>query len=189
VDEKELIDRCVARDEAAWSELLRRYQPVLRSLARQALHSIRRSARDHDVEDVVSGVLEALVGNDFRVLRSFRWQCSFETWLRVMVRTVCVRGVRRKEVDLEDLPSPEGEDLPVERLLSQETRGIVRRALDELPARERVVLSMFFIDGRTYQEISSQLGLAMGTVATIIARTRIKLRDYLVRKGILGEEA
>jgi len=188
VDEKELIDRCVARDEAAWTELLRRYQPVLRSLARLSLHSIRRSARDSDVGEVVSGVLLALVANDFRVLRSFRWQCSFETWLRVMVRTVSVRGVRRKAVDPEELPTPERDRLPVEQLLSEETRGIVRRALEELPARERVVLSMFFIDGRTYQEISSQLGLAMGTVARIIARTRLKLRDYLARQGILGDE-
>lgn len=188
MDERELIQRCISGDPAAWQEFVRLHLPVIQGLARAALRSMSRPAKDPDVEDVASGVLETLVANAFRVLRSFRWQCSLESWLRVLVRTVCVRSLRRKRVDPRDLPPPENEEMPLDRLLSAELRTSVRNALDALPPREKMVISMFFIDGRSYQEIAGATGLPMGTVATVISRTRGRLRDLLRQRG-LGEES
>ena len=184
MDERELIDRCISGDGEAWRELLETYDPALRHLAGLALRSLNRPADEGGVEEVRSGVLEMLLSDDSRVLRSFRWQCSFETWLRVLVRTVAVRSVRRKRIDPKDVPAPAATPPPLERLLSDERARTVREALDALPDRERRVLTMFFIDGRPYQEIASALNLPMGTIATVLARTREKLKDLLKAKGL-----
>ena len=179
MDERDLIERCIAGREEAWSELLETYDPSIRHLARLALRSLSRPADDAEVEEVRSGVLERLLADGSRVLRSFRWQCSFESWLRVIVRTVCVRAVRRKKLDPRDVPAPAAAEAPLERLLSNERARAVKEALDALPDRERRVLTLFFIDGRSYPEIAAELGLPMGTVATVLARTREKLRARL----------
>ena len=184
MNEQDLIQRCLAGREDAWSELLETYDPAIRHLARLALRSLNRPADDAEVEEIRSGVLEALLADGSRVLRSFRWQCSFETWLRVIVRTVCVRSVRRKRIDPKEIPPPSAIEAPLERLLSEERSRAVKDALDTLPDRERRVLSMFFIDGRTYPEIAAELGLPMGTVATVLARTREKMRGLLKAKGL-----
>jgi RNA polymerase sigma factor (sigma-70 family) len=184
VDERDLIERCISGNEEAWRELLETYDPTLRTLAQVVLRSLNRPADDAEVEETRSGVLEMLLADGSRVLRSFRWQCSFETWLRVLVRTVAVRSVRRKKIDPKDVPPPAAAPAPLERMLSDERARAVRDALDSLPDRERRVLTMFFIDGRPYQEIADALKLPMGTIATVLARTREKMRDLLKSKGL-----
>jgi len=70
--------------------------------------------------------------------------------------------------------------------VSDELQAAVRRALEELPARDRLVLTMFFIDGLSYQQIASQAGMPMGTIATVISRSRVKLKELLKSRGIEG---
>lgn len=178
MDEKDLVARCASGQDSAWQEFVRRYAPILKSFARGALRSMRRPASDSDVDETAARVLEMLVDNRYHVLKSFRWQCSLETWLRILVRTACVRAVRRKNIGAEDLVRPSG-PTPLDEALSDERRSAVREALQRLPDRERQVLSMFFLEGHSYDEIASKLRLPMGTVATVLSRTRQKLREML----------
>jgi RNA polymerase sigma-70 factor, ECF subfamily len=184
VHEKDLIARCISGDGEAWRELLETYDPTIRHLARLVLRSLNRPADDAEVEEIRSGVLETLLAEGSRVLRAFRWQCSFETWLRVIVRTVCVRSVRRRKVDPKEISPPAPAVAPLERALSEERARAVREALETLPERERRVLERFFVDGRSYREIADELGLPMGTIATVLARTRERLKEMLKSKGI-----
>jgi RNA polymerase sigma-70 factor (ECF subfamily) len=186
VDERDLLTSCLTGDQTAWRALLDRYGPTLSQLARIILRSLRRPGAEWEVDEVQAGVLELLVAHDCRVLRAFRWQCSFETWLRVLVRTVAIRLIRRKSVDRADRPRPDPAAQPIEQLLASETQASVRRALDELPARDRLVLTMFFIDGLSYRQIASQAGIPMGTIATVISRSRLRLKELLKRLGVDG---
>ena len=186
MDERNLLTACLTGDQSAWRSLVERYGPTISQLARHILRSLRRAGADWEVEEVQAGVLEMLVAHECRVLRSFRWQCSFETWLRVLVRTVAIRMIPRKTVDPEDHPRPDPAAQPIDRLLGDELQAAVRRALDELPARDRLVLTMFFIDGLSYRQISAHAGIPMGTIATVISRSRVKLKDLLKTHGVEG---
>ena len=57
---------------------------------------------------------------------------------------------------------------------------------DTPAASDRLVLTMFFIDGLSYQQIASQAGIPMGTIATVISRSRLKLKDLLKSHGVDG---
>jgi RNA polymerase sigma-70 factor (ECF subfamily) len=186
VDERNLLAGCLSGDQTAWRSLVDHYGPTIAQLARSVLRSLRRPGAEWEVDEVRAGVLEMLVAHDSRVLRSFRWQCSFETWLRVLVRTVAIRMIRRKTVDPEDRPRPSPAAQPIDRLLTSELQVAVRCALDELPARDRLVLTMFFIDGLSYQQIAAQAGIPMGTIATVISRSRLKLKELLKTHGAEG---
>ena len=185
VNEQDLVRRCISGDAPAWWEFHDAYSPLLLALARNVLRAL--GASPEEAEDVRAGVLEALVASDFRVLRSFRWQCSLETWLRLLVRTSAVRALRRKTVKPEDLPLQKPAEAPLDRLLNEEARGVVREEVNSLPERDRRLLAMFFIDGRSYREISEALGLPMGTVATLLSRTRARLRERLEGRGLGGD--
>jgi RNA polymerase sigma-70 factor (ECF subfamily) len=184
MEERELIARCISGDQEAWRELVRTYDDVLLLLARTYLRSLNAPGDAAMAEEVRAGVLEMLVAHDCRILRAFRWQCSFETWLRVVVRTVCVRSFRRKRLDPKEVPPPARPEEPLDRLLSEERSRAVREALESLPDRERRVISMFLVEGKSYREISDALSLPMGTIATVLARTRQKMRDLLDSKGL-----
>ena len=184
MEERELIARCLAGEDGAWRLFLSTYDATICHLARRCLRSLQMPGDDVQVEEIRSGVLEMLVAQDSRILRTFRWQCSFATWLRVVVRTVCVRSVRRKKIDPRSVPSPAAPAQPLEHLLTEERIRTVRQALDGLPERDREILTMFFGEGRPYREIAETLRIPMGTVATVLARAREKLRGNLEGKGL-----
>jgi len=181
-----LVQRCLTGDPGAWRQLLEGCGPTLRNFARISLRALGARADEADVDDVCSAVFETLVARDYRVLRSFRWQCSFPTWLRLLARTAAVRSVRRKAVDRADVPLQRPAGLPLDLIVDEEARALVREEVERLPSRERAVLRMFFVDGRPYREIAEALRLPMGTVATLLARTRAALRERLERRGLGG---
>jgi RNA polymerase sigma-70 factor (ECF subfamily) len=184
VEDKELIDRCLAGDERAWQQFAGKYQPGVKAYARGVLRSMRQPASDLDAEEIVGRVFEHIVEQKFRVLRAFRWQCTLATWLKILARTACVRIVRRKNLPAEKLARSDSSPSPLDQLLSDEAHAAVRQALEELPDRDRQVLTRFFQEGQPYEQIAAELDLPMGTVATILARTRARLREILTQKGI-----
>lgn len=182
VEDRELVRRCCRGDEEAWQEFYGRFRPLVENMAAAALKR-SRGARDL-VEEITADVFEALVEHDFRALRSFRWQCSLQTWLRVLVRTYMIRRIRRKRPRLEGRGFSEEGDEPPATVMAEERRREVLSALKALPDREREVLARFFLEDQGYKEISQRMGLPMGTVATIISRTRARLREILSARGV-----
>src|ERR1043165_233662 len=128
MEERELITRCLAGEDVAWREFLATYDGVVRHLAKLALRSCNLPGDEGHVDEIRSGVLEMLVAHDYRILRTFRWQCSFATWLRVVVRTVSIRSVRGKKIDARSVPPPQAPPEPLERLLTEERIRTVREA-------------------------------------------------------------
>ena len=52
----------------------------------------------------------------------------------------------------------------------------VEKLLGKLPAREREVVRLYYIEGRNYEEISTELGLPINSIGPILSRARKKLR-------------
>jgi RNA polymerase sigma-70 factor (ECF subfamily) len=71
---------------------------------------------------------------------------------------------------------------PFERLARARRDERIRQAMNELPEGSRKALTMFHIEGLSYQEIASRLGVPLGTVATWVARGRKAMA------GVLNED-
>ena len=69
--------------------------------------------------------------------------------------------------------------------LRGETAEVIQRALDSLPADQRFVVTLCDVQGLSYEEAASALGLAVGTVKSRLSRARVRLRDQLVARGEL----
>ncbi len=92
-------------------------------------------------------------------------------------------------VELHDGPTAAGADLDALRRL---TAAEVRRAIDSLPERYRLPVLLVDVDGFTYEEVSVQLGVPVGTVTSRLRRGRLVLRRLLWRAaasdGIASDE-
>jgi RNA polymerase sigma-70 factor (ECF subfamily) len=78
-----------------------------------------------------------------------------------------------------ELPESRSYAMPDQVLQQRETAGRVWRALDALPFDQRAVIVLREIDGLSYEEIATSLGVAVGTVKSRLARARGMLRDAL----------
>ncbi len=76
-----------------------------------------------------------------------------------------------------DRPQAEPDRLTAPAMFSQiESQEEVERFLSRLPAPERHVVRLFYLKGRTYQEISSELRIPVNTIGPMLFRARQKLR-------------
>ncbi len=70
---------------------------------------------------------------------------------------------------------------PLQWLLAQERRQLVRQALEQLPPRDAQVLLMKYADGLSYQQIAARLGVSQASVESRLHRARAKMRKLLAR--------
>jgi RNA polymerase sigma-70 factor (ECF subfamily) len=116
-------------------------------------------------------------------LSSFRHESAFSTWLyRLGVNTALMdlRG-RRDEANLDDaaLEAAAGGDVP----FCAAERGDLERAVSALPPRARAVLVLHDVEGWKHEEISAELGMAVGSSKAQLHRARGLLRRALGGKA------
>jgi RNA polymerase sigma factor (sigma-70 family) len=112
-------------------------------------------------------------------LSSFRHESAFSTWLyRLGVNTALMdlRG-RRDEANVDDaaLELAAGGETP----FCAAERGDLERAVSELPPRARAVLVLHDVEGWKHEEISTELGMAVGSSKAQLHRARGLLRRKL----------
>jgi RNA polymerase sigma factor (sigma-70 family) len=159
-------------DERAWAELVRRLDPLVRSVVR----GYRLGAAD--AEDVV----QTTWMHAFRHLRSLREPAAFPKWLSVTARRQSLRAIQRggRELLLEE-PRPEREaepDTVEETVIERERRAAVHAAVSRLPGRQRTLMgTMLCRPGVSYDELSDLLGMPMGSIGPTRERALRRLRD------------
>jgi RNA polymerase sigma-70 factor, ECF subfamily len=147
--------------------------------------SIRLAA--HDREDLVGEVFLAFVRNDFAVLHRFRGEASLATYLTVITRRVVVhRLVHGRRTPFQEqrtaadgaihqpILSPRAEGFSPMQPVSD--RDEVARLLEELEGMEAEVVRMYHLEGKSYQEISSAVGMPENSIGPTLSRAREKMR-------------
>src|SRR5439155_14515019 len=123
-------------------------------------------------------VLLEVVANDYAVLKQFRGQASLATYLTVIARRVTVNSLTKRAARHEVQPvggRPDREDR--HRLQGGlETLDEVQKLLKRLPARERRVVRLFYLEGRSYEDISTALNLPVNSIGPVLSRARKMLR-------------
>jgi RNA polymerase sigma-70 factor (ECF subfamily) len=179
--DRNLLERCLQKRPRAWEDFVDRFMGLVLHVIRHTAQarSIRLAPEDRD--DLCAEVFLAIIRNDFAVLRNFRGQSSLATYLTVVARRIVVRELlaRRPSGPLaegtmhtaEAIPDPHGS---VEQRLSD--REQVQRLLNGLQGTEAQVVRMFHLEGRSYQEISTAVGMPENSIGPILSRARDKLR-------------
>lgn len=180
-----LIRAAQRGDQEAFERLVRIYD---RSVLRLALNLLR------SVEDAQEVYQETFL-RVYRNLRSFRLDSNFHTWLYRIVTNVCLdylrkRKVRREEPALtetneglrdrlEGLPELRPQADPQRALLNRELSRRIRRALESLTPRERLVFELRHYDGLRLRAIGELLGSTEEAAKTCLFRATQKMRAAL----------
>jgi RNA polymerase sigma-70 factor (ECF subfamily) len=178
--DRDLLRRCLAHHPGAWNDFVDRFLGLIYHVVHHTAHLRSTPLRPEDIEDLAAEVLLQLVANDYAVLRAFRGHASLATYLTVITRRICVHELARRVAAREVQPSAERADLDGEEEMPR-TGGLesleeVEKLLSKLPAREREVVRLHYIEGRSYEEISTELNIPVNSIGPILSRARKKLR-------------
>ncbi|HTH69033.1 MAG TPA: sigma-70 family RNA polymerase sigma factor [Rhodanobacter sp.] len=112
-------------------------------------------------------------------LPGFRHESAFGTWLYRLAINVALMDIRARSADpvsmLDDDHLPEAGETP----FCAAERDELERAIGQLPPRARAVLVLHDIEGWRHEDISSELGMAVGTSKAQLHRARGLLRKIL----------
>ncbi len=201
-DDATLLSRLKDGDEAAFAALVRRYQATMLRVARAYVSS------DAVAEEVVQ---EAWLGL-LKGLDTFEARSSVKTWLfRILVNRAMTRGQREARVLPFSSFGDPGEDegptvgadrfardgawatpprpfeLPATRAELLELRAQLRAALAELPARQRIIVTLHDVEGLSTEDVAGALGLTTNNVRVLLHRGRARLQaalaDYVAIDG------
>jgi RNA polymerase sigma-70 factor, ECF subfamily len=181
--DRALLQRCLNHQPGAWNDFVDRFLGLIYHVVHYTSHLRSTPLSPEDTEDVAAEILLQVVANDYAVLRQFRGNSSLATYLTVIARRACIHELTRRS-PVEALPRAEAR-----RLARAQDEGTprsqvglekleeVHKLLRRLPARERTVVRLYYLEGRTYDEISTALNIPVNSIGPILSRARQKLRQ------------
>lgn len=184
--DQQVVKRARKGDEAAYRELLRRYQRPVFSL-------IYRMVRDRELAEDLAQETFVKVLN---ALERYRPEYKFSSWVFKIANNAAIDHLRKKELDtlsLEggpDATTPERVEAtalqlgdqtesPLEELEARELGHTIEIAIGRLRPEYQSCIILRHVEGRPYDEIADILNLPLGTVKTYIHRARAELRENL----------
>jgi RNA polymerase sigma-70 factor, ECF subfamily len=185
-DDAVLVHEAQRGDRAAFEELVRHYD---QAVLRLALHL---TGSEQEAQDIYQDAFLKAYKN----IGSFRFECSFYTWIYRIVTNLCLDHLRRKQVRKEDAPvavDAEGQayDIldqvadvrsganPERDLMRRELGKHISRALEKLSARERMVFELRHYHGMKLRTVGEMLNTTEETAKNTLFRATQKLRGAL----------
>jgi len=157
------------RDAYAW--LVDRYKDMVYTLC------IRMLGNEMDADEAAQDVFVKA----YRSIGSFQEKSKFSTWLYRIAYNHCISVIRRKVkvIDLVDEIPEEHEGNEemggMELLSAQERSKYLRQAIDSLPETDAVVVTLFYYEELSLEEIAGVTGLTNNNIRIKLHRSRKKL--------------
>ncbi len=176
-DDNELAKRVCMGETQLFRLLIERHQQHIFNLCYRMLRQFEEA--DDATQDTF---LKA-----YRSLKQFRGDARLKTWLCRIARNECLNRLRHENMASLDqqlttdysFQIADSTPSPLELIEQQETQSIVHAAINELPHPYRLVITLFHLNGLSYEEISQVMEIPMGTVKTHIFRARELLKSKL----------
>lgn len=182
-DDYHLIQQAVLGNQQAFAFLMNRYHDALHRTVQ------RMVSNKNDAEDLT---LEAF-GKAFHHLESYRPHYAFSTWLFRIAINNCIDHIRKKRLTVLSIDVPCDDDTdtdyanfvrasgpnPEEHIIREQRRVLMRRTLEKLNPRYRLMIELRYFEELSYDEIAEQLDLPIGTVKAQLFRAREALHTLL----------
>ncbi|MCA9017770.1 MAG: sigma-70 family RNA polymerase sigma factor [Planctomycetaceae bacterium] len=185
-----MLRRCLAEEPGAWKDFVDRFIGLFTHVVHHTAHARSIRVTDNDVEDLLSEVFLVLLANDYRVLRNFRGNSSLATYLTVVSRRVVVKKmVERRMAEAlghvsttSKLESISEETRHQQMLEDQEE---IQNMIRQLPPADAQIVEQYHLQGKSYQQISSDLDIPENSIGPTLSRARIRMRDSKPRTRTL----
>lgn len=174
-EDKELIKKALKNNQLAYEKLMERYYDSIYVMV------LRLVGNMSDAEELTQ---EAFT-KAFSKLNTYDMQFSFGAWLFGIASNTSIDFLRKKkyvEVSLDEekefLKSKASESSllnPEERMIQKQDVKALKKKVEELKEHYRKLLELRYFEEYTYEEISQELSLPMGTVKTQLHRAKSQL--------------
>ncbi len=175
-NEKQLIKKATSGNRDAQERLYKKHAPKMLSVCRQYIKDI------HFAEDVmVQGFLKM-----FNKLDTFKFEGSFEGWLRRIMIRESISYLRKQQfVVYDDEVYEKNQSEEISQSTDLDTEHI-QQLIDALPQGYKMVFVLYTVEGYKHKEIAEMLSITESTSKTQLLKARKLLQDQLRQQNIIG---
>ena len=175
--ERQLVEHVARGDRDAFDQLFRRYHPQLFRFAFRLTSSYGLS------EEVANDVLVAV----WQSAASFRGESRVSTWIFGIAYRCSLKGLRRSKY--KSVPLSEKDLIDAQSGTNIEREDWVDRAIDGLPAKQKLTVMLVYFAGLTCEETAAATDVPVGTVRTRMFHARKKLQTALEKSAVPRHQA
>ncbi len=170
ITDEEIVDQVRSIDRDLYAVIIDRYK---NKLSRYAMSLIND-------EDKASHIVQDSLVKAYINLNGFDIKKKFSSWIYRIVHNEAVNLIEKHK---REIPIPEGFDFESDEDIEKdfeknETKIYVEKCLNSIPIIYSEPLSLYYLDDKTYEEISDILRIPIGTVAIRLSRAK-KLMKHI----------
>ena len=171
MSDKELIERCIARE--------RQYQEVLYRTYADKMYAVCLTYTKD--EDEACDVLQEGFIKVFASLSTYTFGGSFEGWIRKIMVNTALSHYQKKHKETENLSLYKTYVEPaVDTILDTINAEAVIELVNKLPKKAGLVLKLYAIEGYDHKEIADLMGISIGTSKSQLNRARALLKEAML---------
>lgn len=162
--------------QSAYAVLVERYKGYVFSLVIRYINN--RETAEELAQDVFVKA--------YRFLPDFKGDCKFSTWLYTIVNSTCLSHIRKAKEPTQPLEETQmisiagsTSEKPTSRIEQDTTSKLLAAAMDSLPADDARVLTLFYLNEQTVEEIGTITGLTTANVKVRLFRARQRLKEVI----------
>ena len=176
LSDEEVVEITRTKNKEAYAEVIKRYQG---KLMRYAKYLVKDDERASDV--VQDAFIKAYIN-----LNSFDTKRKFSSWIYRIVHNQAINLIHKykKEMPLLDNVDFDSGINVEEEYTKKEISRMVRDCLSEMAVLYKEPLGLYFLEGKSYNEISDILRIPINTVGTRINRAKLIMKQICQRKKV-----
>lgn len=169
----ELVSRCINGDSSAFEEIVTKYKKLVYSVVYKMIPD------KEEVNDVSQEVFIRL----YKSIDKYNPEYKMSTWIVKITTNLCLDTLRKKKQDTLTLDDAigvrSGADTPEEVLIKNQRALLIKNAVDELPDKYKILITLFHNNGMSYEEMTKVLNEPMSIIKNRLYRARLMLKQKL----------
>jgi RNA polymerase sigma-70 factor, ECF subfamily len=172
--DEQLVEKIRASDPELYSEIINRYQAKLSHYLKKFI------SHESELEDV----LQEVFIKTYKNLYGFDIEKKFSSWIFRITHNEAINNIKKRKKELLILDEAEWQIIDEKMNLEKEVEReidceLIEQALLKIKLKYREPLILFFLEEKSYEEISEILRIPVSTVGVLILRGKKKLQQYL----------
>lgn len=190
-EEAVLVDRLIDGNPAAWREFFDRFDRLIYRCITKVMGRFGTKIGPEDIQEVYATLLLQLVANDKHKLRSFDPARGnrLGTWIGMLAINASYDYLRAMKREAKRAPAIEMESLtcerpdPFEECDRKQRVELLTRLLEGLSAKDRQLVTLYFEEGLSPEEVAERMGISVKTVYSKKHKLTARLETMLAKKA------
>ena len=186
-NDRQLIEAIINGNTKAYGQLVDQYKGLVYTLA------LRMLKHREEAEEVAQDAFIKV----YKSLHKFKGDSKFSTWIYRVTYNTCLDRLKKNKKHFNDVAIDEYTehkletvDNALEHMIKAEKQELIKRCVDKLPSESSYLISLYYFEELSLDEISTIVGIASNTVKVKLFRARKKLtvilEQYLEPKNAIN---